>query len=462
MNLPLNGRIAIIDDKIEQAIPLMNVLSQKRYPYSYYSGEVQFLPDQNDISNDIRILFLDINLIDDQVREEKVLRGRLIPVLKRVISPSNYPYVVVYWSRTENELKKMVEDMFDQNLSDRKPIAYLSQNKLDFFNLDGSKTDEFDEKLTTLFSEIFELLGKLPSYNYLLNWENHVHCATDKTLQEIFKSCHTPESWSDNAGFLIDKLGLSYTGKNSYKNFSAEQKIKSSFQAFNNLFYDTLEYTINNFNYPNAVEVVYDNKLVDKENIYSVNKKILLSDDITYMAYSGAVTEDINTRSDNVFNELLNNTLNRTNIESAAKENAQASGKEEDEIEKIVKKSVQDMRKEIRKSWKKIYFVVTPLCDYVQGKYYNIRVVKGFLLKGDLLKYIDQRSEAIFISPRFKYNNEVYAIVLHFRYFFTSLGPEGFKGLSPLFRVRHELLSEVQSKLARHVNRQGVLFIDED
>lgn len=99
MSFPLNGRIAIVDDKIEQAQPLIKVLSKKQYPFTYYSGELKYLPDKSSQCNDIRVLFLDINLIDDSIHEDKVIKSRLIPVLNTILSDKNYPYIVVFWSR---------------------------------------------------------------------------------------------------------------------------------------------------------------------------------------------------------------------------------------------------------------------------------------------------------------------------------------------------------------------------
>ena len=64
MSLPINGRITIIDDQFDQALPIINVLSKNKQAYTYYSGDLQFLPNQDEVPNDIRLLFLDINLID--------------------------------------------------------------------------------------------------------------------------------------------------------------------------------------------------------------------------------------------------------------------------------------------------------------------------------------------------------------------------------------------------------------
>lgn len=462
MNIPLNGRIAIIDDKIAQAEPLINVLAQKRCPYLYFSGELKYLPEEGENPNDIRILFLDINLIDDSEHEPKVLKGKLIPVLKRVISKDNYPYVLIYWSRNEQEHGTMIKEIFSDELKDRQPMAFIrEESKLSYFNTDGEKVEDYEERVTQLFSNISTHLSNLVAYDNMLNWENKVHLSVDKTLQEIFSSCHNYDSWSDNAGFLINKLGESYSGKVTYKAQSHELRLKSAFQAFNNVFFDTLEYSINNSTFPHAKELSYDEALANKETIYSVNKKLLVSDEKEVLEYSGTVTQDTNEKTDKAFKDLLNNSFNRKWIEENIVNDPSNKDKNKKELSKLIENTSSAKRKEIRTAWKKIYFVATPLCDFVQGKCYNSRVVKGMLIKSEYSNLIDEKSEAIFISPKFKYENENYVLVLHFRYFFTAPSADGVKGLVPLFRVRQQLLAEVQSKLARHISRQGVLFIDE-
>lgn len=463
MNIPLNGRIAIIDDKIEQALPLINVLAKKRCPYLYFSGEVKYLPEEGDSPNDIRVLFLDINLIDDQEHEAKVLKGRLIPVLKRVISKDNYPYVLVFWSRNEQEHGEMIKGIFNDELKDRQPIEFIrEESKLSYFKADGQPVEDYEENVTKLFDNISNHLGNLVAYDNMLNWENKVHLSADKTLQEIFSACHTYESWSDNAGFLIHKLGESYSGKATYKAQSDELKLKSSFQAFNNVFFDTLEYSVNNSDYSAIKPLNFNADLASKETIYSVNKKLLISDEKDVLEYSGTVTQDTNAKTDKAFEDLLNNSFNRKMIEDAIIAAAANKDKDKKELNKLINNACSAKRKEIRHAWKKIYFVATPLCDFVQNKCYNSRVVKGMLIKAEHAAFIDDKSEAIFISPKFKYENDTYILVLHFRYFFTAPGSNGVQGLVPLFRVRQQLLSEVQSKLARHISRQGVLFIDEN
>ncbi len=434
MNLPLNGRVAIIDDQIRQAAPLMNVFSKRQIPFTYFSGDLNYLPEEGKNHNDIRVLFLDINLIDDGVQNDKVLKAKLIPVIKRVISKDNYPYLVVYWSRHQNKSdKKLIEkEIFGNDLKDRQPISFLSAVKSDFFKLDGSLTDDFDDKIAGLFGKVESLISKSPAYSYLINWENKVHDSADKTLEEIFSSYNKFENWSDNSNYLLNKLGLSYSGK-AFESQNAEDRIKSSYNALNIVFADTLENSLNNSAITDAKKLKVSTTAKNLESVNSINKKLLISDEIDPMHYSGTVIEVSDKKLDSEYENLLDTILNN-------------KGK----------------RAEIIASWKKLWLNVTPLCDTIQGKIVFHRLVRGILVANfkDLKKAF-HNNEAVFISPSFTFEKKDYCIVIDFRQFFTLTQLGKSKNRKSIFRIRQQLLAEIQSKLSRHINRQGILFLDE-
>ena len=83
------------------------------------------------------------------------------------------------------------------------------------------------------------------------------------------------------------------------------------------------------------------------------------------------------------------------------------------------------------------------------------RIVQGIIVDAEFKPYIDFKSEAIYISPMFEYESRNRIIVLNFRYFVTNHIND--VEVKPLFRVRTSLLAEIQSKLARHINRQGIM-----
>lgn len=460
MYLPLNGRVTIIDDQIAQAETLIKVFSKRQIPTTYFSGELEFLPDIDNNLNDTRVLFLDINLIDNSEHEVKVLKASLVPVLKRVISKDNFPYVLIYWSRHEEHKELIENDIFENDLKDRKPITYLSSNKSSLFNLDGTSTENYESEVSALFEKLENLIKSNYAFSYLLNWENQVHYATDRTLQQIFSSYHAVDNWTDNANHLINKLGLSYSGK-AFIGKNPADKIKSTFNSLTYLLNDTLEKKINSYEIPNPQELkIMSRDISNLESFHSINTKLLFSDDNDSLEYPGSVTEDQNPITEPIFMELLNNSFNRTKIESEFTEE-EIKDKNDAEINKLVNKKSSSKRKEIRNTWKKIYMSVTPLCDYVQNKYEYNRCIKGIIIESANADYIDSKSEAIFISPTFLFGEKSCVLILHFRYFFTSSKGGDLKNLNPLFRARQQLLAEIQSKLSRHISRQGILFLDD-
>lgn len=458
MFLPINGRVAIIDNEIKEVEPLFKIFSRNRIPYIFIKGdEMEYLPDESDESNDLRLIFLDLNLLGQRVPSAKEVKSSLYSLLKRVVSKNNFPYSIIIWSKQETEYFAVVQELFDNELADRKPISIDKFIKSDYFSLD-EKTKEGDKR--DILEELKNIFIKHQSYSTLVYWENKVHKSADNVLQNIFSSYNSSE-WVDRSNYTIVKLGESYSGRKTYNDLGYIEKTKSSLQAFNVIFNDTLEYNVfcsDNLN--EQSDLIYDTNKFDKSEQYGlINEKLLISKSDLVIEYPGVISEDNNPKSNKLFEGILNESFNRRIIDSEVDDSISDSKKREKEINKL--SSIR--RKEIRNNWQKIYCVVTPLCDYVQGKNYNNRVTKGFIIDFEFTRYIDDKSEAFFITPPFydSHYKRNRVIVLNFRYFFTEKLRLNLKYISPIFRLRSQVLSEVQSKLSRHINRQGILFIDD-
>jgi len=453
MNIPQNGRIAIIDDQIQQAEPLIKVLSKKQLPLTYFSGDPAFLPEIGDNLNDVRVLFLDINLIDNSEHTNKVLKGRLIPVLERVISEENYPYILIYWSRHEHHKALIEDEIFNEELKKRKPIAFLSAVKSEYFNLDGSLTDDFVDKLEGLFEKINEVINEHPAFSHLTNWENQVHFSADETLQNIFNPSNDA-NWNNNANYTLNKLGEAYLGKHYYT-AENEDKIKGSFISLSTVFKDTLENNIQNNTISKNENLEYNDDAVLK-SINSLNLSLNTANYVNNISESGNVLEFH--ENDSIFKEMLNTLISIFGFKKSLK--ASTPDITDSILKKQASKEQKRIKNEIKKTWKKVCIVVTPICDFAQKKNINDRVVKGILIPKEYRDYIEDKSEALLIIPFvIELDGNEYYLALDFRYFITTdLTQENVTGL---FRIRQEMLAEVQSKLSRHINRQGILIIDE-
>ena len=107
---------------------------------------------------------------------------------------------------------------------------------------------------------------------------------------------------------------------------------------------------------------------------------------------------------------------------------------------------------------KHILIEVSPSCDYAQKRRRLCRVVAGVLWPEEYCNRIKKHTEYIFKSPIIKYENKLYRIVLDLR-LFTSLPETTLESLEVLFRIRRQLHVEIQSHLARHVNRLGLMYL---
>ena len=460
--IPINGRIAIVDDQIDQVLPLMNLFSKLQIPYIYYNNDPKYLPEKGKAYNDVRILLLDINLIDDTRREAKELKAALIPTIDRIISDHNYPYLLIYWSRHEDEYNDLLKEIFTTDLPTKAPISYLSLQKEKFIQDDGNATAEADQPD---LMEIIKLeLAKFPIYGHLINWENRIHLSADKTLEEIFKLKAYEDDWNKDSNSLFYKLALAYSGKQLHGADAVDQ-IKSAFFSLNYVFTDSLEAAIGQISGNDYLQLEKSEE-ADLEMVYKLNKKLLLSDEKSPVNKPGLIlkSESLSKARTVDFKNLLNDCINRASLCELIKAELKKENSEYTEAE-IKKKSVKresEFRKEIKSSWCKIFLVVTPLCDYAQTKFIYNKLVSGIIIEAKFRDFINRSSEAIFISPTFSISDEQpeRILVLDFRHFFSARNLNS-KSLEPLFRLRQTLLAEIQSKLSRHINRQGILFVEE-
>ncbi len=454
--IPLNGRIAIVDDQIEQALPLMRVFAKNNIPYVFYKGtDPEFLPEQPE--NDIRILFLDLNLLDGRDNQPKDIRSALFATIRRIISPNNYPYVLILWSRQEKEYRNLLEELFSKDLAQCAPIAILNWIKSDFFP-NFTDTEENKEDEYRILDELKKTLSALPAYSYLMQWENCIHNSADETIQNIFHDSHSLDSWDNNANCIIDMFAMSYLDKH-YREASLEERTKASLFFLNDVFYDTLESIIENNKIENAVNLEYEVSIEQQNAIPAkINGYLFMSKSQTQIDQPGCVFTGTDGSSECVkcAKEILNNCLMTEDIRSQVREEVHST--ESQEAKRLFKELLKARRDFISSTLLPCGVVVTPACDYAQKKTKYDRVVMGIIIDSHHRKYIDTKSEAIYVSPVFSDGSHERILVLNYRYFITqnliSTNSERF-----LYRVRNSILSEIQSKLARHISRQGVVSL---
>ena len=447
--IPLNGRIAIVDDEEKQAMPLMRVFSRLNIPYTYYKGnDYRFLPEVPE--NDIRILFLDLNLLGNKEESTRDIRSVLIPTISRIISPNNYPYLLILWSRQESQYKKTLEEIFQNELKSCAPIAIKNYVKSDFFHDYGTEEDNTQDDML-IIDELKRVLAEIPAYRYLILWENLTHASTDELFKSIFPNAEQVE-WEKVTNVVLNSLGRAYAGQ-YFSEASPEEKIKASLFALNSVLVDFLDNSLAACTISSPKEL--DEKTLNADVINGIradlNHKMLVFSNPNNICEPGVVVQYKNAES-NYFDLLLHKIISVLSIKLRIQHETP------DILDSVLKKEISNRIKQIKKdlqqTWIKIGIVVTPSCDYAQKKKVYDRIVQGVMIESHYLDYINQ-GDAFYISPTIKYNDRNYVIILNFNYFVTSdLSTEN---CGMLFKLRHPVLAEIQSKLARHINRQGIM-----
>lgn len=445
--LPINGRIVIIDDDINQARPLMEELGKRRLPYLYYDGNPENLPISGTL-NDVRLLFLDINLQGNSFRPVKELYPIIHAILQRVISPNNFPYVLVCWSRNIEDYNYIIEQLYQQ-MRDRSPICSISLSKADFFTMTGEKTDDYDEKIELLFTRISDEISQHISFSNLLQWENHIHAAANHALNESL-SC-IANDWDSTADWIFTKWGLAYAGRR-FKAQNSSEKLKSAFFTLNHFMQEAMDIEISNGVPPDSR---FNEDSSDREeSLLHFNEKLIFSFCQTAPKEPGRIV--ITNAELDTYKDTLGTFLRESStiIPIVRKE-----GMSDKDLRKAIDKHLSKVRERIYQQWDIFKLVINPICDFAQDKLRVNRVIPGIFIPAEFYNLIIRNSDAIYVSPKFHYTkkDKDYFFILDFRYFTSEQHDNGESSL----KIKQIVLAEILSKLSRHINRQGLLFIDE-
>lgn len=446
--LPINGRIVIVDDKIEQARPIMEEFGKRRLSYTYYDGTPENLPESG-VGVDVRLIFLDINLLDEATHSVKELYPIIYAIMDRLIGKNSFPYVLVCWSRNLEQYEEVIGKL-QEDLKERKPICSLQLSKSDFFTLTGEETSEYSEKITTLFEKISSAIKSHTPFCNLLRWENHIHNATNNALAEGLSSIAN-EEWDQTANWIFTKWGKAYSGK-GFSTLSDKDKLMSSFHTLNVLLHETMEEEISKDSEDDIVFQVDDE---DRNVTLShFNERLIFSFCQTKPKEPGRIV--ITPKEFTDFEESL--LFSFTPNENLVPQEIFKECSSKTQRNKAIRQYFSSIRKDVQDSWDIFKLIITPPCDFAQDKVKMCRVIPGYFVKSKYRDWFKSGSDALFISPSFLYRKKEddYFFILDFRYLTSEQTDVGESSM----KIKQVVLAEILSKLSRHINRQGLLTIE--
>lgn len=519
MILPKNGSVVIIDDRPEEVLPIIEVLSKRGISTTYYkNNNPLLLPDKP--SQIIRLLFLDLQLIE--TTNEDQIAKIIIELLQKLISPENGPYIMVIWSKN----RAKYESTLDVELSKHPhlvPSGKIGFDKRDClneaiipsiesegfikkflgkvegrFNKDDIATltesiqsclkDEFrtefvakDNAFEIIESRIKNELEKAGVFHLFVIWENLIVKAGSKTVNTISGTIEKSDLWEINMRDIIKRLAIAQTGQNSITNDVA---LCASMTTFSHSFSEDLEYEIRDYKFPEYIKLETPYNIASKSNgdiiqisIFQDADKLkakLLKNGTVFKGKEGVGISNIKSLSEGIpepdkaaIDKLVNTYIETPNLINTKLH------VELNPIKELIPGNVykMDVDADKKKFYLHTYFdklpedlsdynlvelEVSPMCDYAQSKWKKSRLISGIVYpESTTFKAKSQGDHFYRVQPSIIIDKRVYKLIFDFQ-LFKSLDKETVEKRTLWFRIKRELLQDIISGLSGHVNRPGI------
>ena len=276
--LPADGSVLVVDDKAEDALPLIELLSSKGLASTYYSGTDDNKLPPSPIQK-VRLAFFDIQLFGPS--NPRSYAANILRLIDRLIPSGNGPYVLVLWTTFDAGQADDVEQQVKAGLTDKKPLAILRLDKSAYFessndpSLRDSLINEIEASLSSRFpaddiaaiqrvvrEELpsepkrharenaiegigVELSDKLQhaadSFQLFTSWESAVNRAAGTTVENFASLCSINEHWSNNIKNVIFRMAHAQLGKNVV-NVGNDEVLNNALKTMNSTFLDSVEH----------------------------------------------------------------------------------------------------------------------------------------------------------------------------------------------------------------------------
>lgn len=415
MILPDNGKVVIIDDKIEDVIELISGLSSEKVPFVYYKDELgDDLPDEP--LNNVRIVFLDLLLIDDSKPPVKIVISTLISRLKRIIPKNNGPYILIYFSSTRKKYSKAFEKELNKKaLKIYKPFLCLSISK--------------PTNLEKVKMELHLKFEKFKSFKAFLLFESIVNRATSNAVNNFTSIISTEDTNFDKKlKDILYQTGEARVGKETFTDLSNGKKIKNSLLTLSSTIADNFDSAINELDFDEIDFEQVSKNDTSEEAKAKVNSRLHIYHNTNSQIKTGTIFKI--TKNKYILKSILDAFSEKHSIED-------------------------DYNPQL------VLIDITPVCDYSQDKNYS-RGVYAILIENQKYKIKKgEKSQSFFgFSPPLYVNKKIQKLIIDFRHT-TSFSKTEFEKLKlkPLFKIGSEITIEFQANTAKHIIRPGIISV---
>lgn len=421
MNIPENGRIVIIDDEIEEALPLIKVLSNNGVSARLFTGHLDSLPKEQ--LSDIRVVFLDLKLTPST--NEAIVISKLSGILKKTISESNGPYILILWSKHEADYRNQLNALFGDALQSLRPVFLLTLEKSTYLRTNKRGERSFVPNALRLIEKRLRAeLTKIGGLHLIILWENLVHKAAGETVTNVSSLYPINDDWNNRIADVFHAFAQAQVGKQLHSDDIATFA-QNSLLTHNAVFADVLEKNIRQQKFSDL-----ELDISDKDPTLGRAERARLNTHLLIMREK----DTTNPSPGNVY-KLRGNRYKLKTKELFQGDNGAYNA--------------------LLGSLKYVVMEVSPSCDFAQDKWRMNRLLPGVIWPADSSARV-KKAEYIYRTPELELENAVFVVVFDLRYL-TSTRLSEFKAKKPAYRFRSTLLNDLQQKISYHIARSGIV-----
>lgn len=477
------ARVLVVDDNETDGNALIASFSKLGVGALYFRGVPEELPESK--LRGLRLLALDMQLQEGLAGDDTATLSPLLTLLDRLLADDNGPFIIIGWTNHPGLLNEF-KNRFIKLKPLLKPCFFVRIPKSEVRNDATPAKFDIDKIVRRLEAE----MENWTPINLIMRWEQLAHDAASGTTASISglvvenPSDESPASsneeiWRKGMVEILGTLARASAGKTIDDDSSA---VRALFYTLNPIHFDCLDCLSQQASDGSNHSVIGNvlrsvSPLQDVRKVGALNNMILLektphADTVSrpgnvYILGEldgkwpffemagirfGALVHDL-------FDPTSVDKLNEHTKTTEESQTAQSTtGGLVEQLSRQRKELMDELKNFLKKKCKPILVEITPACDFAQRKHVNIRLVAGLLVPHTDICLI-KTADFVRKLPVLKLDGEPEPQYLFLdAHFLVGICPRDF-GIQPAFRLRKQLLVDIQAWFAAHAARPGYVSL---
>lgn len=437
-------RVIVVDDDEKDALPILKAFAKKGIPTAFFDGSPRGLPLKDDRLSGVRLAILDMDLIGGGA-SEKSKAAALVKRLEKILSPNNGPYAVLAWTN-HPDLLEFFEDYVSSAKNVPKPIFSIMLTKAECRN----KKEKLDN-LTLISKRLDDKLMQASPLMFLQAWEEKCFSASTQvtnTLSDLVSgNAAKLEEWRNLWKTQLLKLMHAMSGEAIGRELNKNLVLNGLYSLLNPLHADRMESNTAGLSASLAeysTEIITGSEDCGLERKARINSMLHLSFENIGHFTAGNMYK---------FSSKIDSNW-KLNPHQLLEDFIQGKKGEEQTSKKI---------NEVSKSSVPVLVEVSAACDHAQKNIRIARFIFGLIIPAAERKKLNYKADFIWEFGPFFLEKLIADAGQHYFYFsardIVTLDLKKALKMKVVARIRRQALSDLQSWLAHHSARPGMMLL---